>query len=175
MKKIFSITLLFFLTLCCGTTTILAVSYDFEDFNLDYDYDFDDEYVEEEEIQLPGGFLQLYLVKNSFAAGIKHRLWQRIYAAGNLEYQEDDRDLLFQTGVVYTYPYEMVFLKINGQKILYLDFYFYGGGGAQFSRNKGYHYPYIILGLHSLFLYAETVYPWADEKPVLRTGLSFKL
>lgn len=173
MKKILFTGFLCFLTLCYGTATALANSCDYD--NYDYDFDFDYEYDDDKEIPLPDGFLQLYLVKNSFAAGIKHRLWQRIYTAANVEYREDDRDLLFQTGAVYTYPYEMVFLKIDGRKILYLDFYFYGGGGAQFSRNNGYHYPYIILGLHSMFLYAETVYPWSDEKPVLRTGLSFKL
>ncbi len=174
MKKTFWTCLLgVLLTLCCGTTGF-AVSGAYQADHWEHDDGLDYGFFKEE-VPLPGGFFQLYLVKNSFAAGIKPRLWQRIYGTGNLEYREDDRDLLFQVGAVYTYPYEMVFLKINGQKILYLDFYFYGGGGVQFSRNQGYHYPYLILGLHSLFLFAETVYPRAEEKPVLRTGLSFKL
>lgn len=110
------------------------------------------------------GFFSLYKVDEAFAVGLKGRIHNNIYAAGNIEYHHGKRDLELRVGTVYLLPKEVLF------------FHFYGGIGAQFSRNEGYQYPYLSLGTNFLFFFSEVIHPLEREAaPGYRWGFNFKL
>ncbi|UCC38938.1 MAG: hypothetical protein JSV96_14160 [Candidatus Aminicenantes bacterium] len=83
--------------------------------------------------------------------GYKHYLFDNLYATGNLDYRSSTKDLEFQVGAAYFIP----------RKILI--FRFYGGAGYQFSRNKGYQYPYVSIGTNFLFLFTEIIHPLRSD------------
>lgn len=124
---------------------------------------------------LPETFVNVYWVDRNLALGLKQDIWHRIYATGNIEFASAETDLLLQVGAVHVLPREVVFLRINGEKVISFNLYFYGGGGLQFSRNEGYNYSYLLLGFNYLFLFSESVYPLSEVKgPQYRWGFSFR-
>jgi hypothetical protein len=124
---------------------------------------------------LPASFLNLYWVDQSFSMGIKQSIFKPVYATANMEFDQADADLRFHLGAAYVLPKELVVLRVEGEKVIYFNLYFYGGGGCQISRNEGYQYPYLLLGTNYLFLFAESVYPLADRiEPQFRSGFSIK-
>jgi len=111
----------------------------------------------------PGHFLTFSFFINPVNIGYKHRLFDNVYAATNLDYRRSKTDLELQAGAVYLIP----------RKILI--FTFYGGGGIQFSRNEGYQYPYVTVGTNFLFLFTEIIHPLERKtEPKYRFGFSFK-
>ncbi len=109
----------------------------------------------------PVVILNLYHYESMVTPGLKYRLRDHFYATGNVEYSYRERDVRMQIGAVYFLPYD------------FLLFSFYGGGGAQFSNNKGYQYPYIMMGTDFLFFFAELIYPWEiNTSPRSRFGFS---
>ncbi|HBG15437.1 MAG TPA: hypothetical protein DDW93_01535 [Firmicutes bacterium] len=124
---------------------------------------------------LPESFLNLYWVDKSLSVGIKQSILKPVYVTANLEFDQPNTDVLLRLGAAYVLPKELVFLRIKGEKVISFNLYFYGGGGWQFSRNEGYHYPYLLIGTNYLFLFAESVYPLTYEiEPEFRSGFSFK-
>jgi|GEM_PF-1545199 len=110
------------------------------------------------------GFFSLYKVDDAFAVGLKGRIVNNLYGAGNIEYHHTNRDLELRAGTVCLLPKEILF------------FHFYGGIGMQFSRNEGYQYPYLVLGTNFLFLFSEVIHPLEKEaEPRCRWGFNFKL
>jgi hypothetical protein len=111
----------------------------------------------------PDNFLSFSFFWLPSGIGLQHRVYNNIYATGNLDYIKSDKDLTFQAGAVYLIP----------KKILI--FQFYGGTGFQFSRNHGYDYPYIRVGTNILFLFTEVIHPLrSHEEPNYRCGFNIK-
>jgi hypothetical protein len=97
-----------------------------------------------------------------YSFGYKHSIYRNVYLTGNLDYERSDADLLFQAGAVYMIPRKVLFFRL------------YGGGGLEFSRNRGVMYPYVVVGTNFLFLFAEIFHPLEKEKtPGYRFGFSF--
>ena len=108
-------------------------------------------------------YLTITCLINPAGLGIKHHIFDNVYAAGSLQYQSSVSDLEFQTGAVYLIPRKVII------------FTFYGGAGLQFSRNEGYQYPYVAVGTNFLFFFSEIIHPLKSEmSPEYRFGLSFK-
>jgi hypothetical protein len=108
-------------------------------------------------------YLTFTFVVNPSGLGYKHHLAKNLYFMGDLDYRHDRADLLFRTGGAYFFP-----VKI-------LLFHFYGGGGAQFSRNTGYQFPYVVVGTHFLFFYTEMIHAIESRAtPEYRFGFSVK-
>lgn len=94
--------------------------------------------------------------------GYKHLATNNIYLTGNLDYVSDESDLLFQAGAAYMIPRKFSIFR------------FYGGGGMEFSRNKGYLYPYVMAGTNFWVFFTEIVHPLRNNKsPGYRLGFSF--
>jgi hypothetical protein len=110
----------------------------------------------------PEHYLNLSLfVFHPASLGYKHLLAQNIYLTGNLDYIRSEEDLLFQAGAAYMIPAKILFFR------------FYGGGGMEFSRNRGYLYPYVMAGTNFWFLFTEAAYPLrSNEEPLYRFGFS---
>lgn len=107
-------------------------------------------------------YLTLSFFINPSGAGYKHRVAKNLYLTGNLDYRRSIKDLECQAGAAYFIP----------KKILI--FRFYGAAGLQFSRNDGYQYPYITIGSHFFFLYADICHRLQNRlSPKYRFGLSF--
>jgi hypothetical protein len=110
----------------------------------------------------PGSFINLYAIDGHIAAGLKERLFGRFYAQANVQYQETSADLEMQAGLSYLLPVKVLFFR------------FYGGTGFQFSRNRGYQYPYLSMGTDFLFFFSEVIYPMRTGlSPQVRGGFSF--
>jgi hypothetical protein len=93
--------------------------------------------------------------------GYKQRVAPNVYLTGNMDYEPDEKDLRFQAGAAYMIPHKILFFRL------------YGGGGVEFSRNKGYMYPYVAVGTNFWILYTEIVHPLrAGREPTYRFGLS---
>lgn len=123
---------------------------------------------------LPETFINIYHIERQTSFGLKQNIWNNMYTIGNFEYRSTDTDLLFQGGAVYILPQKFVLLRINGDDVLSFNLYLLGGGGLQFSRNKGYHYPYLLLGINYLLFFSESVYPLSESgEPYYRSGFSF--
>ena len=110
----------------------------------------------------PGSFINLYKSDGNIAAGLKQQVFRNIYASGNVQYFNSASDLELQAGAVYMLPHKVLFFRL------------YGGTGLQMSRNKGFQYPYVMLGTDFLFFFSETIYPLKSELgPKFRGGFSF--
>jgi hypothetical protein len=108
-------------------------------------------------------YLTFTFVVNPSGLGYKHHLANNLYLSGDVDYRHENADLLFRTGGAYFFP-----VKI-------LIFHFYGGGGAQFSRNVGYQYPYVVVGTHFLFFYTEMIHALESHtSPEYRFGFSVR-
>ena len=108
-------------------------------------------------------YLTLSCFQKPMGVGLKQRLFDNVYLAGNLDYLSSVSDLEFQVGAIYVIPHKI------------LIFRFYGGGGFQLSRNLGYQYPYVTLGTNFLFFFSEVIHPLNQGlEPKYRFGLSFK-
>jgi len=95
-----------------------------------------------------------------FGLGYKHHLGRNFYFVTDLDYEK--KDLRIRIGAAYFFPFNV------------LIFRFYSGGGLQYSRNDGFHYPYLTIGTRYLIFYNEIIHPWKkDLKPEFRFGLSF--
>jgi len=95
------------------------------------------------------------------SVGYKHRITRNVYLTGNMDYIDSDRELLFQGGAAYMIPEK------------FLIFRFYGGGGIEFSRNRGDMYPYAMIGTNFWILFTELVHPLqSGSAPSYRLGFS---
>ena len=108
-----------------------------------------------------------YLTFSSFlrptSLGYKHHLFDNLYATGNLDYRSSSKDLELQVGAAYFIPRKILIFRL------------YGGGGYQFSRNKGYQYPYVSIGTQFFFLFSEVIHPLrGGMEPQGRFGFFFK-
>jgi hypothetical protein len=110
----------------------------------------------------PEHYLNLsFFVFHPVSVGYKQLVAQNIYLTGNLDYIHSEEDLLFQAGAAYMIPAKILFFR------------FYGGGGMEFSRNRGYMYPYVMAGTNFWFLFTEVAYPLrSNEEPLYRFGFS---
>ena len=95
--------------------------------------------------------------------GTKVKVAENVYATGNIDYRDSNRDLELQAGAVYLFPKKFLIFKL------------YAGGGYQFSRNEGFQYPYVSVGTNFLFLFSDVVYPIrSGSDPKYRFGFSIK-
>jgi hypothetical protein len=95
-----------------------------------------------------------------FGLGYKHNLGRNFFLVTDLDYAK--QDLRLRAGAAYFFPFKL------------LIFRFYSGGGFQYSRNEGYDYPYLTIGMRFFVCYFEIIHPWEKEqKPEFRLGLSF--
>jgi hypothetical protein len=112
--------------------------------------------------QLSDNYLSFSFVINPVCVGYKRQVAQSFYFSGNVDYIEDNNDLHFQVGGVYMLPRK------------FWIFWFYGGGGWQFSRNHGYQFPYLSLGTRVWIFSWEVAYPLQrGEETGYRFGFSF--
>ncbi len=108
-------------------------------------------------------YLTFTFVVNPSGLGYKHHLAKNFYFTGDLDYHSEREDLFFRTGGAYFIPVQV------------LIFRFYTGAGAQFSRNAGYQYPYLVVGTHFLFFYTEMIYAMEQRAtPEYRLGFSVR-
>ncbi len=111
----------------------------------------------------PKNYLTLSFFLRPTSLGYKHHLFDNLYATGNLDYISSTKDLEFQIGAAYFIPRKILFFRL------------YGGAGYQFSRNRGYQYPYISIGTQFFFLFSELIHPLrSGMDPQGRFGFFFK-
>ncbi|MCK4931964.1 MAG: hypothetical protein KAT01_07350 [Candidatus Aminicenantes bacterium] len=107
-------------------------------------------------------YLTFSFVIYPVSVGYKRQVVHGFYFTGNVDYVGSNEDLYFQGGAAYMIPRK------------FWIFWFYGGGGWQFSRNHGYQFPYMTLGTRVWFLSWEVVYPLQrGEETGYRFGFSF--
>jgi hypothetical protein len=95
-----------------------------------------------------------------FGLGYKHNLSGNFFLVTDLGYEK--KDLRLRAGASYFFPFKVLIFRP------------YTGAGFQYSRNDGYQYPYLTIGIRFLIAYFEIVHPWEkDLKPDFRLGLSF--
>lgn len=104
-------------------------------------------FARKERPDLPNHYLTFSFVIHPASVGYKHRVSNSTYLTANLDYADDRNDITFQVGAGYIIPRK------------FWIFWFYGGSGLQFSRNRAYEHPYITLGTRFWVLYSEVVYP----------------
>jgi hypothetical protein len=92
-------------------------------------------------------YLTFSFVINPVSVGYKRQVARNLFFTGNVDYEGSHGDLYFQGGASYMIPRK------------FWIFWFYGGGGWQFSRNSGYQFPYMALGTRVWILSWEVVYP----------------
>lgn len=111
----------------------------------------------------PKNYLTFSFFLRPASLGYKHHLFDNLYATGNLDYRSSTKDLEFQVGAAYFIPRKILIFRL------------YGGGGYQFSRNKGYQYPYVSIGTQFFFLFSEIIHPLrGGMDPQGRFGFFFK-
>ena len=111
----------------------------------------------------PKNYLTLSFFLRPASLGYKHHLFDNLYATGNLDYRSSTKDLEFQVGAAYFIPRKILIFRL------------YGGGGYQFSRNKGYQYPYVSIGTQFFFFFSEIIHPLrGGMDPQGRFGFFFK-
>lgn len=111
--------------------------------------------------QLADNYLTFSFVINPVSVGYKRQVARNFYFTGNVDYVNADGDLYIQGGGAYMIPRK------------FWIFWFYGGGGWQFSRNHGYQFPYMTLGTRVWILSWEVVYPiQRGEETGYRFGFS---
>ncbi len=100
-------------------------------------------------------------VFHPLSVGYKRLVSRNLYLTGNMDYDGSDKDLLFQGGAAYLVPRKILFFRL------------YGGGGVEFSRNRGYMYPYVSVGTMFWILYTEVVHPLREgREPGFRLGFN---
>jgi hypothetical protein len=111
--------------------------------------------------QLSDNYLTFSFVIHPVSVGYKRQVARSFYFTGNVDYVSSNEDLYFQAGASYMIPRK------------FWIFWFYGGGGWQFSRNHGYQFPFMSLGTRVWILSWEVVYPLQrDETTEYRFGFS---
>lgn len=108
-------------------------------------------------------YLTLSFFINPFHVGVKHKIFDNVYAVGNMDYVRSRSDLEFQVGAVYMIP----------RKILI--FRFYVGPGFQISRNESFQYPFVTVGTKVWILFWEMNHPLRERlSPQYRFGMAFR-
>jgi hypothetical protein len=111
----------------------------------------------------PKNYLTLSFFLRPASLGYKQHLIDNLYATTNLDYRNSTKDLEFQVGAAYFIPRKILIFRL------------YGGAGYQFSRNKGYQYPYLSIGTQFFFLFSEIIHPLrSGMDPQGRFGFFFK-
>jgi hypothetical protein len=111
----------------------------------------------------PNNYLTLSFFLRPASLGYKQHLFDNLYATTNLDYRNSTKDLEFQVGAAYFIPRKILIFRL------------YGGAGYQFSRNKGYQYPYLSIGTQFFFLFSEIIHPLrSGMDPQGRFGFFFK-
>jgi len=95
--------------------------------------------------------------------GYKHRVGERLYVTGALEYKASDDDLAVQGGAAYFFPVKILFFRP------------YGGGGLEYSRNLEAVYPYVTAGMSFGIFFTEFNHPlYREASSRFRFGLGIK-
>jgi len=120
------------------------------------------ESVHQNRFRTPENYLTFSFFFHPLSVGYKHLTFPNVYLTGNLDYRRSDSDLMLQAGAAYMIPRKILIFRL------------YGGGGLEFSRNRGYMYPYLMVGTNVWILNWEIVYPLrSHESPYYRFGFSF--
>jgi hypothetical protein len=107
----------------------------------------DDTLASSKKSQLSNNYLSFSFVIHPVSVGYKRQVARSFFFTGNVDYVGDNNDLYFQAGGAYMVPRK------------FWIFWFYGGGGWQFSRNHGYQFPYLTLGTRVWIFSWEVTYP----------------
>lgn len=99
---------------------------------------------------------------NPLRVGYKHLISRNVYLTGNIDYIGDRTDLIFQAGAAYMIPRKILIFRL------------YGGGGLEFSRNKSYMYPYVMVGTKLWIFHFDISHPLRKHRtPEYRFGFIF--
>jgi hypothetical protein len=118
--------------------------------------------VHQNRYRTPENYLTFSFFLRPLSVGYKHLTFPNVYLTGNLDYVRSDSDLYLQAGAAYMIPRKILIFRL------------FGGGGLEFSRNRGYLYPYVTIGTNVWILNWEIVHPLrSHESPKYRFGFSF--